>query len=108
VIEGGYEGLVAKDPASPYLGGRTLRHPLDRPDATDACRKPFPPPNTGRVSPADIPSVDLMHATLVAGPFHRPGWAYEAKYDSWRMLVYKRGLGGEDLLGEVLGGVRLR
>jgi len=24
VIERGYEGLVAKDPASPYVGGRTL------------------------------------------------------------------------------------
>ena len=49
-----------------------------------------------------------MHPVQVNHPFHRPGWAYEAKYDSWRMLVYKRGLGGEDLLGEVLGGVRLR
>jgi bifunctional non-homologous end joining protein LigD len=25
VVEHGYEGLVAKDPASPYLGGRTLK-----------------------------------------------------------------------------------
>jgi bifunctional non-homologous end joining protein LigD len=25
VVERGYEGLVAKDPASPYVGGRTLR-----------------------------------------------------------------------------------
>jgi bifunctional non-homologous end joining protein LigD len=25
VIERGYEGLVAKDPAAPYVGGRTLR-----------------------------------------------------------------------------------
>ncbi len=25
VLERGYEGLVAKDPASPYVGGRTLR-----------------------------------------------------------------------------------
>ena len=24
VLERGYEGLVAKDPASPYIGGRTL------------------------------------------------------------------------------------
>ena len=24
-LEHGYEGLVAKDPASPYVGGRTLR-----------------------------------------------------------------------------------
>jgi ATP-dependent DNA ligase len=25
VIEPGYEGLVAKDPESPYVGGRTLK-----------------------------------------------------------------------------------
>ncbi|HKA53404.1 MAG TPA: hypothetical protein VKJ47_07045, partial [Candidatus Binatia bacterium] len=25
VIEHGYEGLVAKDPESPYVGGRTLK-----------------------------------------------------------------------------------
>jgi ATP-dependent DNA ligase len=25
VLERGYEGLVAKDPASPYVGGRTLK-----------------------------------------------------------------------------------
>ncbi len=25
VLEHGYEGLVAKDPASPYVGGRTLK-----------------------------------------------------------------------------------
>jgi ATP-dependent DNA ligase len=25
VIEHGYEGLVARDPASPYVGGRTLK-----------------------------------------------------------------------------------
>jgi ATP-dependent DNA ligase len=25
VIERGYEGLVGKDPASPYVGGRTLK-----------------------------------------------------------------------------------
>jgi ATP-dependent DNA ligase len=25
VIERGYQGLVAKDPASPYVGGRTLK-----------------------------------------------------------------------------------
>ena len=25
VMEHGYEGLVAKDPASPYVGGRTLK-----------------------------------------------------------------------------------
>jgi ATP-dependent DNA ligase len=32
-----------------------------------------------------------MHPTLVAKPFHRAGWAYEEKYDGWRMLAYKHG-----------------
>jgi ATP-dependent DNA ligase len=25
VVEHGYEGMVAKDPAAPYVGGRTLK-----------------------------------------------------------------------------------
>jgi bifunctional non-homologous end joining protein LigD len=32
-----------------------------------------------------------MLATLVAGPFDKPGWGYEEKYDGDRMLVYKEG-----------------
>jgi bifunctional non-homologous end joining protein LigD len=32
---------------------------------------------------------DLMHATQVARPFHTKGWAYEEKYDGWRMLALK-------------------
>jgi bifunctional non-homologous end joining protein LigD len=43
-----------------------------------------------------MPSVQLgrfepMQPTLVAQPFHRPGWIYEEKYDGWRMLAYKDG-----------------
>jgi ATP-dependent DNA ligase len=30
VVEHGYEGLVAKDPASHYIGWRTLRWPKDK------------------------------------------------------------------------------
>jgi bifunctional non-homologous end joining protein LigD len=30
-----------------------------------------------------------MLATLVAKPFHKPGWVYEEKYDGDRMLAYK-------------------
>ncbi len=30
-----------------------------------------------------------MLATLVAKPFHRPGWVYEEKYDGYRLLAYK-------------------
>ena len=30
-----------------------------------------------------------MLATLVAGPFDRPGWVYEEKYDGDRVLAYK-------------------
>jgi bifunctional non-homologous end joining protein LigD len=32
-----------------------------------------------------------MLATLVPRPFHKPGWAYEEKYDGDRMLAYKEG-----------------
>lgn len=28
---------------------------------------------------------------ILAKPFHRPGWLYEEKYDSWRMLAFKDG-----------------
>jgi len=29
-----------------------------------------------------------MHPTLVTRPFHREGWVYEEKYDSWRLVGY--------------------
>jgi bifunctional non-homologous end joining protein LigD len=32
-----------------------------------------------------------MLATLVKEPFHSPGWAYEEKYDGYRILAYKEG-----------------
>ena len=32
-----------------------------------------------------------MLATLVKGPFHKPGWVYEEKYDGIRLLAYKEG-----------------
>jgi bifunctional non-homologous end joining protein LigD len=32
-----------------------------------------------------------MLATLVAEPFHQPGWVYEEKYDGYRILAYKEG-----------------
>jgi bifunctional non-homologous end joining protein LigD len=32
-----------------------------------------------------------MLATLVAAPFHEPGWIYEEKYDGIRVLAYKEG-----------------
>jgi bifunctional non-homologous end joining protein LigD len=32
-----------------------------------------------------------MLATLVAAPFHLPGWIYEEKYDGFRILAYKEG-----------------
>jgi bifunctional non-homologous end joining protein LigD len=32
-----------------------------------------------------------MLATLMAQPFHRPGWEYEEKYDGYRILAYKEG-----------------
>ncbi len=36
-----------------------------------------------------LPTVSLMHPTLVATPFHREGWVYEEKYDGWRVVAYK-------------------
>jgi bifunctional non-homologous end joining protein LigD len=35
--------------------------------------------------------VQPMLASLVAKPFHRPGWVYEEKYDGYRLLAYKEG-----------------
>jgi len=32
-----------------------------------------------------------MQPTLVAQPVHHDGWAYEEKYDGWRMVAYKDG-----------------
>jgi len=36
-----------------------------------------------------LPTVDPMHATQIAQPFHREGWIWEEKYDGWRMVAYK-------------------
>jgi bifunctional non-homologous end joining protein LigD len=38
-----------------------------------------------------LPTVTLMHPTLVARPFHQEGWVYEEKVDGWRMVAHKRG-----------------
>lgn len=35
--------------------------------------------------------IQPMLATLVAKPFHHPGWVYEEKYDGYRILAYKEG-----------------
>jgi bifunctional non-homologous end joining protein LigD len=32
-----------------------------------------------------------MNPTLVRGPFHRGGWAYEEKYDGWRIVATRDG-----------------
>ncbi len=40
-----------------------------------------------------LPFVTPMAPTLIAQPFHQPGWIYEEKYDGWRMLAYKKGRG---------------
>ncbi len=40
-----------------------------------------------------LPTVALMHPTLIARPFHRAGWIYEEKVDGWRLLAYKDGRG---------------
>ncbi len=43
------------------------------------------------MAPSALPTVNLMHPTLIATPFHREGWVYEEKYDGWRVLAYKDG-----------------
>ena len=32
-----------------------------------------------------------MLATLVSEPFHRDGWVFEEKVDSWRIVAHKDG-----------------
>src|SRR5262249_3264584 len=42
--------------------------------------RPGPPRRyTGSVPPSALPSLALMHPTLVARPFHRSAWVYEAE-----------------------------
>ncbi len=36
-----------------------------------------------------LPTVNLMHPTLVARPFHHAGWIYEEKVDGWRLVAIK-------------------
>jgi hypothetical protein len=38
----------------------------------------------GAMAPSSLPTVDLMHSTQIAKPFHRAGWIYEEKVDGWR------------------------
>jgi len=41
------------------------------------------------MAPSSLPTVDLMHPTQIAKPFHRAGWIYEEKVDGWRMVAIK-------------------
>jgi bifunctional non-homologous end joining protein LigD len=43
------------------------------------------------MAPSSLPTVDLMHPTQIAKPFHRAGWIYEEKVDGWRMVATKAG-----------------
>ena len=38
----------------------------------------------------ELPTFLLMQPTLIATPFHRPGWVYEEKVDGYRMVAYKQ------------------
>ncbi len=40
---------------------------------------------------ATLPTVTLMHPTLVSKPFHREGLVFEEKVDGYRMVAYKAG-----------------
>ena len=39
---------------------------------------------------AELPTCLLMQSTLIATPFHRPGWVYEEKVDGYRLVAYKQ------------------
>jgi len=39
---------------------------------------------------AELPTLLLMQPTLIATPFHRPGWVYEEKVDGYRMVASKQ------------------
>jgi bifunctional non-homologous end joining protein LigD len=41
------------------------------------------------MAPSSLPTVNLMHPTLVARPFHHAGWIYEEKVDGWRLVAIK-------------------
>jgi len=43
------------------------------------------------MAPSSLPTVDLMHPTQIAKPFHRAGWIYEEKVDGWRLVATKAG-----------------
>ncbi len=45
----------------------------------------------GAIAPSSLPTVDLMHPTQIAKPFHRAGWIYEEKVDGWRLVATKAG-----------------
>jgi len=41
------------------------------------------------VARTTLPTVTLMHPTLVSTPFHREGLIFEEKVDGYRMVAYK-------------------
>lgn len=43
------------------------------------------------MTPGAIGHDDLMHATLIARPFTRPGWSFEMKLDGFRALARRDG-----------------
>lgn len=40
-------------------------------------------------APSSLATVDLMHPTQIAKPFHRAGWIYGEKVDGWRLVAIK-------------------
>jgi ATP-dependent DNA ligase len=42
---------------------------------------------TEPVPPFALPTIELMHATSIAKPFHRDAWVYEEKYDGDDKLI---------------------
>jgi len=58
----------------------------------DTTHRSHPSAGDGRLEGmAELPTLLLMQPTLIATPFHRPGWVYEEKVDGYRIVASKQG-----------------
>jgi len=74
-------------PANPALPDLPAADPQGRtevPLLRHLARMGRPLVGLGAMAPSSLPTVDPMHSTQIAKPFHRAGWIYEEKVDGWR------------------------
>jgi ATP dependent DNA ligase-like protein len=77
------------NPALPRLRAADLQAGVEVPLLRHLARMGRPLVGLGAMAPSSLPTVDLMHPTQIAKPFHRAGWIYEEKVDGWRMAAIK-------------------